>query len=361
MDQTDAGCLGPDNAERQWGRFLPHHELTPKLLPRPQAPWDELVWFAGTYSGYLVCPNTRLLEALTDRSLAAFRNDVSLPDGMTMLRAALHGEQRRDYWTGWGGGPPRERMELIHAMVERIRALVQRGMHRNPDPTTVGGIQDKVMNAYERLLSAYAEWGGHRFHGWTDYPDARNFHGPVIWSERDCGLRLAMELENEWPLGVHMEFAIGKATRDDYVPADERRQRVDVAVSDLSGFHEDETTAARYRTWRHEAFFEVKWLLKGWRGERFERDARRRVTEIAADRSKLARHLELGRCAVAAMFVVDDEGYFEEHADLDEWPTGVWRLVLSPHELAHRGLLQHGEENGHGSGSPDQDNAAAPQ
>jgi hypothetical protein len=199
------------------GPLHPASRTRRRAASPPRALWNELVYFAGTYSGYIVCPNRQLLEALTDQTLAAFRDRGLLPDGLTMLRAALHGEQRRDYWTGWSGGPSPERMELVHAIVERIRGLVRLGEHRKPDPRTVGGVQDKVMNAYERLLTAYADWGGHRVHGWTDYPDPRNFHGPVIWSERDCGLRLAMELEREWPLGVHMEFAIGKATRDDYV------------------------------------------------------------------------------------------------------------------------------------------------
>jgi hypothetical protein len=90
----------------------------------------------------------------------------------------------------------------------------------------------------------------------------------------------------------------------------------------------------------------VKWLLKGWRGERFERDARRRVESVAIDVAKLAPHLRLGRCAVAAMFVVDDESYFEGAADLERWPAGVWRLVLSPTELDRRGLRpQHASDN----------------
>src|SRR5262249_14998621 len=158
------------------------------------------------------------------------------------------------------------------------------------------GIRDRLMNAFDRLLVAYASWGGHAFHGWTNYQDEQNFLGPVIWSERDCGLRFALELEREWPGAVHMEFAIGKATRADFDAAVEKAQRVDLAVSDLGSFSEDATSQERFRTLRHEAFIEVKWLLKGWRGQAFEMDARKRVLAVPVDLAKLARHAQLGRC-----------------------------------------------------------------
>jgi hypothetical protein len=207
-------------------------------------------------------------------------------------------------------------------------------------------IQDKVMNAFERFLLGYADWGGHRFYGWTDYSDPRNYQGPVIWSERDCGLRFSLELEREWPQCTHMEMPIGKATRVDYDPTVERRQRVDVAVSDLASFVEDESSQERYRTHRHEAFFEIKWLLKGWRGRTFEMDARKRVASIPPDTAKLARHMELGRCAVAGMLVVDDEGYFLENGMVDEWPADVWRLVAGPDALARRSLMRRRASSG---------------
>jgi hypothetical protein len=89
------------------------------------------------------------------------------------------------------------------------------------------------MNAFDRLLVGYADWGGYRYHGWTSYEDPRNFQGPVVWSERDCDLRFAFELEREWPRAVHIEFAIPKASRVGYDPVTEKFQRVDVAISDF--------------------------------------------------------------------------------------------------------------------------------
>jgi hypothetical protein len=196
-----------------------------------------------------------------------------------------------------------------------------------------------VVDAYERLVFAYADWGGHRYHGWTDYSDPYNYFGPVIRSERDCTLRLAMELERDWPGGVHMEFPISKANFANFDPAAEKQQRVDLAVSDFSTFVEDETSQERFRSHRHEAFIEVKWLLKGWRGNAFEMDARKRVQAVAQDLDKLANHVRLGRCAVAAMFVVDDEDYFHQNGGALQWPPDVWRLLLGPHTLRRYGLL----------------------
>jgi hypothetical protein len=133
-----------------------------------------------------------------------------------------------------------------------------------------------------------------------------------------------------------MEFAIGKATRADFT-SPEKAQRVDIAVSDLSAFVENETAQERFRSHRHAAFFEVKWLLKGWRGERFEMDAAKRVKAVKPDLAKLANHLALGRCTVAGMLIVDDEDYFFERGET-AWPAGVWRLVLGPSALVRRGL-----------------------
>jgi hypothetical protein len=206
---------------------------------------------------------------------------------------------------------------------------------------SVGEVQDRVMDAFERLVSGYPEWGGYRSHGWTDYDDPHNYFGPVIRSEVDCTLRFAMELEREWPRCVHAEFPVSKANFANFDKDTERQQRVDLAVSDLTTFVEDETSQERFRSMRHEAFFEVKWLLKGWQGNKFEMDARKRVESVLVDAHKLANHLRLGRCAVAAAFVVDDEDYFHQMSNHPDWPADVWRLVLGPETLRGYGLLRN--------------------
>src|SRR5215211_2698129 len=311
---------GMSSVDAGWEQVIPHYALTAQRLPPPDSDWEALVHFSGTFDGYVVKPNVPALAAFSDRARREYDAEGTLPDGLTLLRTALFGEQRRDYHGG-GYGIDDATLRYVRALVARIRELVVSGANIAPAPWAPGGVHDKVMNAYDRLLVGYASWGGHRFHGWTRYEDQRNFLGPVIWSERDCGLRFALELEREWPGAVHMEFAVGKATRTDFDSTAERAQRVDVAVSDLSSFVEDATSQERYRTHRHEAFFEVKWLLKGWRGESFEMDARRRVAAVPADLAKLAHHAELGRCVVAAMLVFDDESYFHEHGDTENWPA----------------------------------------
>ena len=325
--------------ERTWSRVIPHYALTPELLPEPKAPWSELVFFAGTFDGYVVRASAPALSAFVEDVRARFLASGELPEGLTLLRTALFAEQRRDRFTEWSLRDDPDTMRFIHGLVERMRELVSSGAHVAPVTSSPGGIRDRVMNAFDRLLVGYAGWGGHAYHGWTNYDDEHNFLGPVIWSERDCGLRFALELEREWPGATHMEFAIGKASRADFDRAAEKAQRVDLAVSDLASFVEDPTSQQRFRTQRHEAFIEVKWLLKGWRGQAFEMDAKKRVAAIPTDLAKLARHVELGRCEVAAMLVVDDEGYFEEHGDRDAWPADVWRLVVGPDALRKRGLL----------------------
>ena len=59
--------------------------------------------------------------------------------------------------------------------------------------------------AFRAFMAQYAELGGHRFHGFTDYGDLRNYQGPLIWSEGDCQFRFAPALEKKFPGTVHLE------------------------------------------------------------------------------------------------------------------------------------------------------------
>jgi hypothetical protein len=201
------------------------------MLPRFEAPWEELVWFAGAFDGSIVDPTATGVRELAWEWRKRFVADGALPEGLTMLRAVLHGEQRLDYWGDEPGRPEPDALRHSHALVEAIRAVVEGGAHVSPDGSTVGGIRDKVVNAFDRLLVGYAAWGGHRYHGWTNYENQHNYLGPVIWSERDCDLRFAFELEREWPQAVHMEFAIGKASRSEARSGFAEPRQVAVAVS----------------------------------------------------------------------------------------------------------------------------------
>jgi hypothetical protein len=130
---------------------------------------------------------------------------------------------------------------------------------------------------------------------------------------------------------------IGKSSRLDYDKAGEGFQRVDVAVSELGSFVEDESSFERFRSHHHEAFFEVKWFVKGWTEK--TRDAKDRLSAVPVDVAKLTNHLRLGRCMVAGMLVVDDAGVFQGHGSTDDWPPGVWRLYVGPWALTRRELL----------------------
>ncbi|MGO9322455.1 MAG: hypothetical protein ACLQBY_16875 [Solirubrobacteraceae bacterium] len=190
--------------------------------------------------------------------------------------------------------------------------------------------------AHEHFLDGYVRWGGYQFHGWTAEADQRNYHGPVVWSEADCVLRFALELEREFPEQVHCEVKINKSSRLDFPSDAEKAQQVDIAVSDLGAFEAGDGAYDAFRSHRHALFVEVKWFQKGWRGGQWEFDGLDHVRRVEADLMKLDRHLRLGRCQVAAMLVVDDEGLFEEHgADL-AWPAGVHRLMASPTEVDRR-------------------------
>lgn len=337
------------SAERLWGRRIPNHRLTTGTLPPPEASDDLLLRFGATFDGYAVRPVD--LADWVPRVLERHERGEPMELSLTMTRAALFAFTRWHHMTTWSGELMGTWARCMRDLVERVRLLVsERDAGRRLPRGSLMAVEDGLMDAFERLLERYAQWGGYRFHGWTDFPDTANFQGPVVWSEADAAFRFALELEREFPRSVHMEFAIGKATRADYEPDVERRQRVDLAVSDLSGFKEDATSQVRFLTMQHDAFIETKWLVKGWRGYRFERDATKRVASVYDDIIKLDRHLALGRCQVAAVLVVDDEDYYAQSSSPTEKPTGpgVWRLIAGPRTLEQRGLLHRGWETRRG-------------
>jgi hypothetical protein len=59
--------------------------------------------------------------------------------------------------------------------------------------------EERLKRAEERFLSVYGAVGGHRWYGWDDYSDPRNYKGPVFWSEADCAYQFALTLEQEFP------------------------------------------------------------------------------------------------------------------------------------------------------------------
>jgi hypothetical protein len=208
------------------------------------------------------------------------------------------------------------------------------------DPTaTASAVRQRLHDAFGRLVAEYQQSGGYRFHGWTTDDEPRNYHGPLFWSEADGVFRLALELEKEFPRQVHCELKVDKNTRLDFPSEGEKRQQVDIGVSDLAGFVADETAYDRFRRHQHLLFVEAKWFPKGYRGFQWEYVARDQVNQVQGDLDKLARHLRLGRCAVAAMLVIDDEDFFAEGADGLSWPAGVERLICGPAELRRRGLF----------------------
>jgi hypothetical protein len=332
--------LVPDFDAGRTRVFAPHYALTLDDVPAPGASWSDVIGFAGSLDGVAVVPEHHQQEQSLLACREAFARDGELPEGLTLLRAALYVEQRADYHAGEDSEGPD--MRYIHALLDEIRRLVGAGRHLTPDSGTRGGVRDRVMNAYDRLLEDYAKWGGWRYYGWGGYEDPVTYMGPAVWSERDCDLKLAFELEREFPAAVHMEFPIAKWTRSDFV-APEARQRVDVTVSEFASFPEGADAYPRFKEHAHEAFFEVKWCLKGL--EANSRELKARLVSIPEDLRKLANNVALGRCQVAGLVVFDDEGWFEQvgHDLSGGWPDGVWRLDVGPRALRWRGLITHQE------------------
>jgi len=193
-------------------------------------------------------------------------------------------------------------------------------------------IDAKLEAAFERFLAVYARYGGYHYYGWDDYPDPRNYRGPMIWTEGDCNYRLGLELELEFPHSVHFEVPVNKSMFSDFDANSDKREFIDVVVSDLHDFVEDGTSQERFRTHRHELFVEGKYFAAGC-SKTWSFDAEAKIPQVTADAARLARHVERGHCGVAAVLVIDDDGFFEERIDRATWPELVKLLIASPAEL----------------------------
>jgi hypothetical protein len=199
---------------------------------------------------------------------------------------------------------------------------------------------EHLFDAYHQFLEEYRRWGGYRYHGFTAQEDPENFRGPAILSEADIVLRLAPLLASRFPetSEVHAEFNIANSTRADYDKQEDRTQRIDLVASDLSTMKPGPSAQEEFRNLVHWLFVEVKWVPKGWWGGPWEGlEGKRRVESVSKDAWRLQRHLELGRCLVAAVFVVDDECLFDYLHGLFDWPRDVPVLVASPSSLAQAG------------------------
>lgn len=198
-------------------------------------------------------------------------------------------------------------------------------------------IRSRLDDAFASFLAVYARLGAHRFYGWDKAEDPRNYYGPLLWSEADCALRMAMALETVFPEQVHIEMPVASWTFGDWDKQLDRRQFVDVVVSDLREFVEDETSQARFTSHLHDIFIEAKYFPAGC-SKTWRFDHLRKVPSVLADAERLAKHLSRSHCAVAAVLVVDDDGLFEQESAALDWPADVLRLVASPGELARRGM-----------------------
>lgn len=157
----------------------------------------------------------------------------------------------------------------------------------------------------------------------------------AVWSEADVAFRLATCLDKRFPGRVHMEFPIAQWTRHDVDKSIDKRQFIDVVVTD-EGLAGGEGIWSALRTHQYLLFAEVKWLPRGSRGPwRF--DHIRKIDAVNRDARRLARHLELRRCLYAAVFVADHDGVFASEYQSLSWPPDV-RLYIArptaPEELA---------------------------
>lgn len=298
--------------------------LRPEHVPDPRASALHLIRFGSTFNGYTEYPTFDQLSDFERTARERYERDRTLPPSLTELRTCLFAAARRAHQ---GGEPGPAELAFVRAVVA---AVAERVPWR---PTPVEVAISRVERAFHRLMLDYAYEGGHHYYGRPKADDPRSYVGPLVWSEADAAFRFGVELEREFPRQVHLEFGLSSSTLADYDPKLDKRQFVDIVVSDLSGFWEDEDSNRRFSTHLHTAFIEVKRFVKGM----WDWDAAKMVPNIIGDIERLWRHVERGHCEIAVMLIVDDEDRFA--AANVEWPRPVRRLVVSPATVAEHRLV----------------------
>ena len=207
----------------------------------------------------------------------------------------------------------------------------------------MGPLSDELLTAgiheaFVAFLNGYSRWGGWQYPGWgAGTEDA--FKGPLIWSEADCVFRFALELERLFPDQIHHEVKINSDTRSDFNRKREKNREIDIVIADMSSFPGGQPARHAFRSWQYDAFIEGKYFGKGSLKGRWKFKGREQVRSVQSDFKRLAEHRALGRCRVAAVLVVDDDGRYEEYAKGIERPDGVIELVACKKELIARGLI----------------------
>ena len=189
-------------------------------------------------------------------------------------------------------------------------------------------VDEKIEASWQAFQQVYANFGGHRYHGWDHKDDLRNYRGPRFWTEGDCALRFALCLEREFPGQVHLEMPVAEWTFSDYDKLVDKRQFIDIVVSDLDEFEEDETSQSRFQAFRHTLFVEVKFFPAGC-SKTWRYDHVRKVPAVVADALRLHQHLARRHCERAAILVVDDDALFASLMAQHEWPADVLQLVAT--------------------------------
>lgn len=201
-------------------------------------------------------------------------------------------------------------------------------------------IREKVFAAFAALRADFTRAASWKYPGALDADESWGWLGPWAWSEADIQHRFATFLEQQFGVGaVHLEMPINERMRSDLdpLPPDKKRRAttfIDLVVADLAELSGLPQTAdgagAAFRARRHEAFIEVKWRNKAaatW----FGLDYKTFSDEVASDLERLHLHHLRGRCSVAALLFVDNDGrYWPKFLSEHQVPNDVLQLVLAP-------------------------------
>ena len=129
---------------------LPNERLTEADLPAPNAPWQQISAFAGTFNGYAEHGGTKPLQRFGRAMRELHQSGWILPHDVSALRSALFFEQRSDHFADTAEDPAT--LSYVHALVEALRSALERQVTAEEASTREDPVAACLPGAVDHLL-----------------------------------------------------------------------------------------------------------------------------------------------------------------------------------------------------------------
>jgi len=156
-----------------------------------------------------------------------------------------------------------------------------------------------LKKVWPKVVEFFGQFGPANYTGYLG-GKKQGWLGPYVWSEDGDVVRIITKFcEDEFGfLNVHNESPIDKFRYENFERCHEKREFIDVDVTDASDCKSEED----FRKLTHTLFIEVKHISKG----SIYKDPEKKINGFCYDCAKLQHKIKEGRCKYAIAILIDD-------------------------------------------------------